>query len=368
MKKLLISLFIFTSFILNVSAITIKDKSITGPSKTKMGETITVEFNINFDGINKSSMDTEGIWLAGFDLEFDHNFFAVKSIDSPGWISAIYEDNDEYSVMSFPDENYPDKCQDGYLNCGNYNLKIDFYVKDSDLNASAIVMGEAGAGLFKLKENTNEYDTNDLNLITDTSKKDIQIIIEEDEEVVIEEIPSIIEEEIPNIKKLEIKEPIATKKSSTKTTKKAEPTTNNEKKNNDNVYLKSLEVEGYKIKFKKYYADYVIYIDDNVNKLNVKAVAEDEKATVEIIGADNLSENGNKVLVKVTSSNEVVRVYTIRTRLKEENTLLIKLKDALEKNKTLLLISGGIIIALIMLIVILKASYNRKLDKALNHL
>ncbi len=366
MKKLLIFILSFLC-ILNVNAATIKDRYITGPKETKMGETITVNFNIEFDGINKDSMDTEGIWLVGFDLKYDTNFYSIASIESPGWMSGIYEENGEYAVMSFPDENYSNKCLDGYLNCGNYNAKISFYVKDTDLSASAIVMGETYVGLFKLKENPDEYSTEDLIELTDKTLKDIQVLIKEDKEVKIEEPPSIIQEEPPKLEEIDIVTPITTKKITTKKVTTT-TTTKKEEKSKDNVYLKSLEIEGYKIKFKKYYADYIIYIEDEVNELNITAIPDDENATVNIIGADNLKENEYKVKIEVTSPNEEKRVYTIKARFKEENKFLNKLKETIIDNKTLLIVSGGAILLLIVLIIILKSSYNRKLDKALNRL
>ena len=87
------------------------------------------------------------------------------------------------------------------------------------------------------------------------------------------------------------------------TTKKVTTTTTKETKTKDNVYLKSLEIEGYKIKFKKYYADYNIFIEDDINELNITALPDDENATVNIIGADNLKENEYKVKIEVISPN-----------------------------------------------------------------
>ena len=84
-----------------------------------------------------------------------------------------------------------------------------------------------------------------------------------------------------------------------------------EKSNNKN--LKSLTVDGYEITptFSNDVTEYSLNIDESVDALTVKAVAEDEKAKVEITGNDNLLIGENTIEIKVTAEDETVKTYKI---------------------------------------------------------
>ncbi len=84
-----------------------------------------------------------------------------------------------------------------------------------------------------------------------------------------------------------------------------------EKSNNKN--LKSLAVDGYEITpdFSSDVTEYNLTVDENVDALTVNAVAEDEKAKVEITGNDNLLIGENTIEIKVTAEDETVRTYKI---------------------------------------------------------
>ncbi len=87
--------------------------------------------------------------------------------------------------------------------------------------------------------------------------------------------------------------------------------------NND---LSSLEVEGYDLDpaFDKDETSYSITVPSDVDSVTVNADPEDDNATVEIEGADNLQPGENTVTVKVTAENGDEKEYTITVTKEEE--------------------------------------------------
>lgn len=87
--------------------------------------------------------------------------------------------------------------------------------------------------------------------------------------------------------------------------------------NND---LSSLEVEGYDLDpvFDKDETSYSITVPSDVDSITVNADAEDDNATVEITGNDNLQSGENTVTVKVTAENGDEKEYTITVTKEEE--------------------------------------------------
>lgn len=92
---------------------------------------------------------------------------------------------------------------------------------------------------------------------------------------------------------------------------------------NTEATLKSIKLSDGKIKFKKTTYDYTTKVLYEVTKIDVKAVATDKNAKVEITGNDNLKVGENIITIKVTSENEKeTQEYRIKvTRLKEGEVL-----------------------------------------------
>lgn len=85
-------------------------------------------------------------------------------------------------------------------------------------------------------------------------------------------------------------------------------------KGSQNNYLKSLSITDVEFKnsFKKTTADYFARLDDDdLDKVTVKAVAEDSSAIVTVYGNTNLKEGKNKIIINVTADNGDVRTYRI---------------------------------------------------------
>ena len=90
-----------------------------------------------------------------------------------------------------------------------------------------------------------------------------------------------------------------------------------------NSYLKSLNIDGTKINptFNKDKLDYTVVVNGDIEKINIKAELEDEKATIEGLGEKELKEGINKFEIIVTAENKEVRKYTITVTRKEKNPI-----------------------------------------------
>ena len=96
-----------------------------------------------------------------------------------------------------------------------------------------------------------------------------------------------------------------------------------EEKKSDNAYLKSLTIEGQELTpvFNKETTAYTLQLTDDITELNIKAEAEDEKASVSIQGNKELKEGDNKVTVSVSAEDGTIKIYEI-TATKTEKTAL----------------------------------------------
>lgn len=84
-------------------------------------------------------------------------------------------------------------------------------------------------------------------------------------------------------------------------------------KGSDNNYLSELFIEGYELN-KEYSKDnttYFVTVGNEIEKLDIEAVADDSNATTTVYGNENLKEGTNKVLISVTAENGNVRNYRI---------------------------------------------------------
>lgn len=87
--------------------------------------------------------------------------------------------------------------------------------------------------------------------------------------------------------------------------------------NNNN--LVSLEIENHNIDFNKDTYDYEV--TTNLDSLEIKALAEDEKAKIDIIGNENL-ENGSKIIVRITAEDGSTKEYNINIIKKQQSNAL----------------------------------------------
>ncbi|MBQ3408826.1 MAG: cadherin-like beta sandwich domain-containing protein [Clostridia bacterium] len=89
--------------------------------------------------------------------------------------------------------------------------------------------------------------------------------------------------------------------------------TTEEPKKSDDKALKSLSIGNFEIDpaFDPEITDYSVAIGNDVEKLDIKAEANSEKAKVEITGNDELKDGNNVVKITVTAEDGTTRIYTI---------------------------------------------------------
>ena len=130
-------------------------------------------------------------------------------------------------------------------------------------------------------------------------------------------------------------------KPSTQSTNKVQSNVNNlisnktnDNKNNNNSdnkdassdnSLKELSIEGYTIspEFNKDTLEYKVKIPNEITKIKVNAVSNDEKATVEGIGEIEVKEGNNVINITVTSENGAKRVYVINAYVQEKSPIIV---------------------------------------------
>lgn len=78
-----------------------------------------------------------------------------------------------------------------------------------------------------------------------------------------------------------------------------------------NNNLKLLEITGYEIDFKSEVTEYNITVSNDVNSLDIKALAQDYKSRVEITGNSDFKDGENIVTIKVTAEDGSTKDYKI---------------------------------------------------------
>ena len=94
-----------------------------------------------------------------------------------------------------------------------------------------------------------------------------------------------------------------------------------------NNYLKTLEIADYDIDFDRLVNEYRIRVDSDVNSLDIKAIAEDNRASVEITGNENFKTGDNTVIIKVTAENGDVNEYKLIVNKKASKKNAVTVTD-----------------------------------------
>lgn len=355
----LLNLFFITMFLmlLNVKAITqISSVSIKGQDTVNVGDIFYEEFHINFSNFEQTSPDTLGIWMVAYEIDYNDNDFIIDDILSNGniWESAIIkEDGKTYVISEFSNNSSSNTCIGNQLYCGEYVVNIKITAKDTNNQTSKIIIKQIEAAAFKVYEDQDyEYSLDDA--------VELSYNLDAVKVLNIKKNTNVKESEKTAVNNLSNSNPIIQDSSL--------DTNNQTTVANNNVNLKSLEIENYTIDFKPDVKTYDININKNINTLNVLAVADNDSAIIEVIGADNLKDNNNKVVINIFLENELKNTYTIYTNIsnqktKQKNKNLFKI----DKKTGLFIIIGGIIIVIIIIVVIvLNIISNKKIDKGLD--
>lgn len=115
-----------------------------------------------------------------------------------------------------------------------------------------------------------------------------------------------------------------------------------------NTLLSLLKVDNYDISFDPNNFTYQLIVKDE-SSLNIKAMAEDEKATVKIIDDDNISDGG-AVEIRVIAEDGSLGLYKIN----------IKIEGMLKMNKLLIVVMILFLVALISLSVIIFSKVKKR--------
>ena len=99
-----------------------------------------------------------------------------------------------------------------------------------------------------------------------------------------------------------------------------------EEKKSDNAYLKTLTIEGQELipEFNKETTSYTMQVTSDITELNIKAEAEDEKASVSIQGEKDLKDGENKVTISVSAEDGTAKIYEINVTKAEKIALGLK--------------------------------------------
>ena len=116
--------------------------------------------------------------------------------------------------------------------------------------------------------------------------------------------------------------------------------------------------------------DYELEVEKGVNSLEIEALLSDKRATLEIVGADNLKANNNTVTITVTAENGSKNVYTIKVKEETDSELkmlsdvsmLAKISSFYKKYKLYIFVGGGVLLTIIIVALVLNKVNDNKLD------
>jgi len=175
---------------------------------------------------------------------------------------------------------------------------------------------------------------------------------------------------------------VTTKPTTQTTTTKPQTTTTTttEEKQSRNTKIKTLEIKDAEYKFDNTKNYLEVFVKQDINSLDINIELEDPKSTYEIIGADDLRKNDNRVKIEVSSENGQKRTYTLNVKIKDwtaEDKEKVEMVDIFGQNIEKKYVELGTyilgsIIILAILIGIIKFSKdrisNKKYYKALKEL
>ena len=345
--------------------------ALTNNTQTKVGEYFTISFSVWFWGLQKNTYDTYGVGAVGFTIQLDDNDFLISSTSSNKWDTSTYDlGNGKYYFVSEYIENSDsdNACIEKELYCSSYTIDVKFFVKNTNKKNSSIIMTSANAGFIDLSKDYSTITEDDVIMSSYNNIRTVIMTIQQQTSEDNYQEPKTIAEKSNGVSS--IKSNTQIKDIDINRNKLTNSNLNNDNSNGitaNNNSLKSLEIEGYNINFSKSRNDYVIDIKKDVNSLKVKAVAEDEKANIEIIGADDLKANNQKVIINVKAENGNINTYTINTNVNNKKSIQEKNNKKMKFNKKQIIIGsiilGSIIIVVIIVFIIIHI-HDKKIDKA----
>ena len=391
MKKIILTTILFLLVLpMSVIAEVQTDVEIRTIKYIKTGDTVSVDFSTSFKGVSYASerkagqTETTGIYMYAFQFEFDESVLEVANVKSENDLFdiGVYKSDGKYYVLAELNGNTNSSfCPNGVSLCIPAGTKIDFRIKDTDKTTTNLKVVEVEGALITY-DGSSEFTENNIK----TTSKTLNVIhtfeiskgASSNTTQQTPKTESIVEEKKVNITneiKKETETNVKNKTTTNKTTNTTTNTTKPEIKVDDsadisnkafNNYLKTLEIDGYKIDFNKHISIYNIDVPVEVKEVKVNAIAESSKATVEIAGADNLEEN-NKIIITVTAENKEEKKYIINVkRIKEEKKSNGSFFEITDEQKKTALIFAGVIVGIGLLIFIIIRIRDRKIEKGMD--
>lgn len=118
-----------------------------------------------------------------------------------------------------------------------------------------------------------------------------------------------------------------------------------------NNFLKVLEIDGYEILFDRETTEYIIGVNSDVTSLDIKAIPESNKASVQITGNEKFKKGSNTVLITVTAEDGSAREYKITVNKEAEK------KDALTEVDDSSNTTEKVVIIILIILVVLGLLY-----------
>lgn len=329
-------------------------KLVAKNSTVKVGENVSVIVTINYSDVMKGVNSGYGVKEILYELKFDDKIFVPTAISTSGFDSGVIKYNGAYygysEVTEGSDSN---KCYDNILYCASYKATITFFVKSTDVTTASISLGEVNVDVYSVEDDDSE--ATELEYI---SSEKATITIKKGDSDNVTAPSGIIQYSKPQ-------------ESSSKTGTSSNGTYVKDNDKSSNAYLKDLTVKGYTLEFYKRTKNYELEVEKGVNTLEIEAKLDDDKALLEIKGADNLKANNYKVEIIVTAQDKSKNTYTITVKEEKSKkkkklssvTLVAQAKEMYAQYK--LYIFAGI--GCLLLIIIVLAIINKASDKKLGN-
>ncbi|MDE5587283.1 MAG: cadherin-like beta sandwich domain-containing protein [Bacilli bacterium] len=392
MKKLVIiilSILIIVPFKVYAASPSVSNVSIVSVEEASIGESVKVNMKVTLSGVGTGGEEDYVVVGILYGIVYDDSLLTAINMVQEDWPVAFVAD-DETGVglpMNVYTKASAAGCRDGKY-CTTASMPINFFINKSTASSASIQVSQIGLIYVKssdldryLQAMENDDDTGVEDYIFTfvqnvSSTKTIRIKQTNNENI---QAPPIKMEEN------KVQAPVSSEiKGSVKTENapsvnpSGSQNSNTETKSN-NKYLSSLQIENYNLSFDKDIHEYDLEIENGVNSLNITATVEDARATYQIIGAEDLVANNNQVTIEVTAENGEKSIYTITTKVKENDDVsLSSKKEKKDKKKKSFefsiklekehFIIGGVGFVLLLIILLIRKLKDRKIDKALKNL
>lgn len=365
MKRLFLSVLCLVGilFPLQTKALSITTASLSTAEEQTVGNYFNVSVNVNFAGLNKNNVSSDGVYMVLCELEFDNSALEITNASSSGYDTGVLTSDGKYYILSEVNSTI-NTCADDFLVCSDYKATLQFFVKNTQKESVTLKLTEVEVVGYKVDVEAEYYENPITTSIVSNTVRTIRLS-QTDKKVV--EPNSIAKNSTPKINTTTAPKTKSNTSSNNKSSKESPSKTEEESttSKSTNKNLKSLSIKGYDINFKKDKYVYKITVPKKVTEVEVIAKPEDEKATYTIIGANNLKKDKNTIKIIVTAENQEKLTYFVEVMKdteKSENT------DSITNKLNKVVIIVVIIVVLISLIAGIVYYHNkRKLKKMIDN-